>query len=139
MFGQCTYFVVLCKSWGQKQRLAYQDCDNELDIYCGPIWQKTPRKKDAGILDLNLASFYWNLEGDSQKRVGDLIIFMQPYCIRVTFGPIITRQHLLAYLKDNDEPKNKQGAVYKTKCSNCQASYIGPEPQHQTNGTQTSD
>ena len=28
-------------------------------------------------------------------------------------------------VKDRDEPNNRQGAVYKIKCSDCQASYIG--------------
>ena len=27
--------------------------------------------------------------------------------------------------QDRDEPNNRQGAVYKIKCSDCQASYIG--------------
>jgi len=27
--------------------------------------------------------------------------------------------------EDRDEPNNRQGAVYKIKCSDCQASYIG--------------
>ena len=32
---------------------------------------------------------------------------------------------LLTNLKDREEPNNRQGAVYKIKCSDCQASYIG--------------
>ena len=31
----------------------------------------------------------------------------------------------LTNVKDRDEPNNRQGAVYKIKCSDCQASYIG--------------
>jgi len=34
-------------------------------------------------------------------------------------------RHLLTNVKDRDEPNNRQGAVYKIKCSHCQASYIG--------------
>ena len=40
--------------------------------------------------------------------------------------------HLLTNVKDRDEPNNRQGAVYKIKCSDCQASYIG-EPGRNLN------
>ena len=50
---------------------------------------------------------------------------LQPYIIRVAHKPTTTLRHLLTNLKDRDEPNNRQGAVYKIKCSDCQASYIG--------------
>ena len=50
---------------------------------------------------------------------------LQPYDIRVAHKPITTLRHLLTNVKDRDEPNNRQGAVYKIKCSDCQASYIG--------------
>ena len=50
---------------------------------------------------------------------------LQPYNIRVAHKPTITLRHLLTNVKDKDEPNNRQGAVYKIKCSDCQASYIG--------------
>ena len=34
-------------------------------------------------------------------------------------------RQLLTNMKDREEPNNRQGAVYKIKCSDCQASYIG--------------
>ena len=34
-------------------------------------------------------------------------------------------RHLLTNVKDRDEPNKRQGVVYKIKCSDCQASYIG--------------
>ena len=34
-------------------------------------------------------------------------------------------RHLLTNVKDRDELNNRQGAVYKIKCSDCQVSYIG--------------
>ena len=43
---------------------------------------------------------------------------LQPYNIHVAHKPTTTLQH-------RDEPNNRQGAVYKIKCSDCQASYIG--------------
>ena len=39
--------------------------------------------------------------------------------------PITTLQQLLTNVKDNDEPNDRQGAVYKIKCCDCQATYIG--------------
>ena len=35
-----------------------------------------------------------------------------------------TLRQLLTNVKDRDEPNNRQGAVYKIKCSDFQASYI---------------
>ena len=50
---------------------------------------------------------------------------LQPYNIRVAHKPITTLRLLLTNVKDKDKPKDRQGAVYKIKCFDCQASYIG--------------
>ena len=50
---------------------------------------------------------------------------LQPYNIRVAHKPTTTLRHLLTNVKARDEPNNRQGAVYKIKCSDCQVSYIG--------------
>ena len=50
---------------------------------------------------------------------------LQPLNIRVAHKPITTLRQLLANIKDKDEPRNRQGAVYKINCSDCHASYIG--------------
>ena len=50
---------------------------------------------------------------------------LQPYNVRVAHKPITTLQRLLTNVKDKDKPEDRQGAVYKIKCCNCQASYIG--------------
>ena len=50
---------------------------------------------------------------------------LQPYNIRVAHKPITTLRRLLTNVKDKDKPDYRQGAVYKIKCCNCQASYIG--------------
>ena len=50
---------------------------------------------------------------------------LQPYNIRVAHEPTTTFRQLLTNVKDRDEPNNRQGAVYKIRCSDCQASYIG--------------
>ena len=50
---------------------------------------------------------------------------LQSYNIRVAHKPITTLQQLLTNVKDKDEPNDRQGAVYKIKCCDCQASYIG--------------
>ena len=50
---------------------------------------------------------------------------LQPYNIRIAHKPITTLRQLLTNVKDKDEPNDRQGAVYKIKCCDCQASYIG--------------
>ena len=50
---------------------------------------------------------------------------LQPYNIRVAHKPTTMLRHLLTNVKDKDKPNNRQGAIYKIKCSHCQASYIG--------------
>ena len=50
---------------------------------------------------------------------------LQPYNICVAHKPTTTLRRLLTNVKDWDEPNNREGAVYKIKCSDCRASYIG--------------
>ena len=50
---------------------------------------------------------------------------LQPYNIRVAHKPVITLRRLLTNVKDKDKPEDREGAVYKIKCCDCQACYIG--------------
>ena len=50
---------------------------------------------------------------------------LQPYNICVAHKPITTLRQLLTNVKDKDEPNDRQGAVYKIKCCDCQATHIG--------------
>ena len=50
---------------------------------------------------------------------------LQPYNIRVAHKPITTLRRLLTNVKDKDKPEDRQGAVNKIKCCDCQACYIG--------------
>ena len=50
---------------------------------------------------------------------------LQPYNIRVAHKPITTLRQQLTKVKDKDEPNCRQGAVYKIKCCDCQATYFG--------------
>ena len=50
---------------------------------------------------------------------------LRPYDIRVAHKPITTLRQLLTNVKDKDEPSDRRGAVYKIKCFDCQATYIG--------------
>ena len=43
----------------------------------------------------------------------------------IAHKPITTLRKLLTNVKDRDEPNHRQGAVYKIKCCDCQATYIG--------------
>ena len=50
---------------------------------------------------------------------------LQPYNIRVAHKPMTTLRRLLTNMKGKDKPEDRQGEVYKIKCCNCQATYIG--------------
>ena len=49
---------------------------------------------------------------------------LQPFNIRVTHKPITTLRQLLTNVEDQDEPRKRQGPVYKINCSDWHASYI---------------
>ena len=49
---------------------------------------------------------------------------LQPYNISVAHKPITTLRWLLTNVKDKDKAEDRQWAVYKIKCCDCQASYI---------------
>ena len=50
---------------------------------------------------------------------------LKPYNIRVAHKPITTLRRLLTNVQDKDKPEDRQGAVYKVKCRDSQATYIG--------------
>ena len=50
---------------------------------------------------------------------------LQLFNVRVAHKPITTLRQLLTNVKDKDEKRNRQGAVYKINCSDCHTSYIG--------------
>ena len=50
---------------------------------------------------------------------------LQPYNIRVAHKPMFTLLRLPTNVKEKHEPEDRPGAVYKIKCSDCQATYIG--------------
>ena len=50
---------------------------------------------------------------------------LRPYNIRVAHRPITTLRNLLTNVKDKEHPRDRQGAIYKIKCADCQATYIG--------------
>ena len=58
---------------------------------------------------------------------------LQPFNIRVAHKPITTLRQLLTNIKDKDEPRNRQGAVYKINCSDCHTSYISETGYKPTN------
>ena len=45
--------------------------------------------------------------------------------MRVAHKAITTLRRLPTNVKDKDKPEDRQGAVYKIKCCDCQAAYIG--------------
>ena len=50
---------------------------------------------------------------------------LQPYNIRVAHKLITTLWRLLTNVKDKDKLGDREGAVYKIKCCDCQGTYIG--------------
>ena len=52
------------------------------------------------------------------------ISILRPYNIQVAHKAMFTLRRLLINVKDKDEPEDRPGAVYKIKCSDCQATYI---------------
>ena len=50
---------------------------------------------------------------------------LRPYNIRVAHKPITTLRHVLTNVKNREQPDERQGAVYKINCSDCQATYVG--------------
>ena len=59
-----------------------------------------------------------------QKGTAETISqILQPYNIRAAHKPKTTLRHLLTNVKDRDESNNREGAVYKIKCSDCHASH----------------
>ena len=61
------------------------------------------------------------IEGTSET----IARILQPYNIRVAHKPFTTLRQLLTKVKGKDEPNRRQGAVYKIKCCDCKATYIG--------------
>ena len=63
--------------------------------------------------------------------------------MRVVHKPMFTLRRLLTNVKDKDEPEDRPGAVYKIKCSDCQATYISrwdrQKLNHATKRKQTSN
>ena len=50
---------------------------------------------------------------------------LRPDNIHVLHKPISTLRHILTNVKDKEQPHDRQGAVYKINCADCQATYIG--------------
>ena len=78
-----------------------------------------PPKKNTGSAPATLTLPYIKDSSETISRI------LQPCNIPVAHTPTTTLRHLLANAKARDEPNNRQGAVYKIKYSDCQASYIG--------------
>ena len=59
------------------------------------------------------------------KKTETIACILQLYNIRVAHKLITTLRRLFANVKDKDKPEDRQGAVYKIKFCDCQATYIG--------------
>ena len=50
---------------------------------------------------------------------------LKPVNIRIAHKPTTTLRHLLTNVKDKDDPKDRQGTVYRIRCNDCNGTYIG--------------
>ena len=66
---------------------------------------------------------------------GCIARILQPYNIRVAHKPITSLRRLLTNVKDKDKPEDRQETVYKIKCCDCQATYIGEIGRNLSNAT----
>ena len=62
---------------------------------------------------------------DSRNSLSRETKHLQPHGNRVAHKPITTLRQLLTNVKDKVEPKDRQEAVYKIKCCDCPATYVG--------------
>ena len=68
---------------------------------------------------------------NSHTTTATIARILRPYNIRA-YKLMLTWRRLLTDVKDKDEPENRPGAVYRTKCSDCQATYIGENGRNLT-------
>ena len=50
---------------------------------------------------------------------------LKPFNIQIAHKPTRTLRHLLTNVKDKDDPKDRQGTVYRIRCNDCNGTYIG--------------
>ena len=50
---------------------------------------------------------------------------LKPFNIRIAHKPTRILRHLLTNVKDKDDPKDRQGTVYRIRCNDCNGTYIG--------------
>ena len=50
---------------------------------------------------------------------------LKPFNTRIAHKPTRTLRHLLTNVKDKDDPKDRQGTVYRIRCNDCNGTYIG--------------
>ena len=82
-----------------------------------------PSCQSVPTLRPTLALLRQRLYRTSEAPLKTYITTLQYTCCRQT---ITTLRRLLTNVKDKDKPEaDRQGAVYKIKCCDCQASYIG--------------
>ena len=114
-------------------RWAQLVCDET--IHLEHILQKNNYNPDF----IKLSQKHWTWQDNQQpnsvttvttpyiKGTSETIVWvLQPHNIHVAHKPITTLPHLLTNVKDKDQPHNRlQGAVYRIKCTDYQATCIG--------------
>ena len=72
---------------------------------------------------------WWHVWYDISENIWRIL---KPFNIHVVHKPITILRQLRTNIKDKDEPRNRQGAVYRINRSDCHASYIGETDKNLT-------
>ena len=80
-----------------------------------------PTIRPTSTLALLRLRLYRTTRGTSET----IARILQPHNIRVAHKPVTTLRRQVTNVKDKDKPEDRQGAVHKIKCFDCQATYIG--------------
>ena len=102
------------------------------------VGRKTHRKADSNSQTSTLALLRQRLYPTSAVL---LKLSLSPYNIRVAHKPITTLRRIVTNVKDKDKPEDRQEAVYKIKCCDCQANYnlVKPAETSTRDGLNTND
>ena len=122
-------------------RWAQLDCDSPDSLQDGTDYLNNIFSKNNYNTDFVKRNTHSNTDSNTQTNVNSgpvmtatilyirgtpetIARILQPFNTSVAHKTT-TLQGLLTNVKDKDKPEDRQGAVYKIKCCDCQASYIG--------------
>ena len=91
------------------------------DFVTRNTYRTEPNATNTNLTPTTTVTIPYKFKGNSEI----IARILQPYNIRVAHRPITTLRKLLTNVKDKDQPRDRQGAVYKIKYCDRQVTYIG--------------